>query len=96
MGYSGECCCCAVVACVGLFSVGRWVMYAVIKIHNVLTLTMDLSKCSYAQALYKINLFCLINYNLKLRKMRRLLVWKMRVGGLWIDHTTIHIEGVLD
>ncbi len=62
---------------------------ASIKIHSVLFLEMDLEGLSYQQQLYKVNLFCAINYNLMLRKRPNESIWEMRIGGRWIQHTSI-------
>ena len=62
---------------------------ASIKISNCLFLTMDLEGLTYKQQLYKVSLFCKINYNLKLRKIPNETIWEMRVVGRWINHTSI-------
>ena len=64
---------------------------AKITIHNVLKLEMDLTGLEWTQQLYKVGLFCTINYNLHLRKVARLPVWMTRIGGRWIGHTKIEL-----
>ena len=62
---------------------------ASIKIHNTLILSMDLKGLSYTQQLAKVNLFCKINHNLKLRKRPAETIWETRSNGRWLKHTSI-------
>lgn len=62
---------------------------ASVKIHNVLILSMNLEGLTYRQQLYKVDLLRQILRTLRLRKRPNQNIWEMRIGGRWINHTSI-------
>ena len=62
---------------------------ASVKIHNVLILSMNLQEMSYKQQLYKVRMLQQILHTLCLRKRPKENIWEMRIGGRWINHTSV-------